>query len=76
MTMFNVKVQWDPEAHVWWAESNDVPGLVAEAATHDELLEEVRHLVPELLALNSPQLDLTNAMVRFSSDRVESVCYA
>ena len=34
------------------AESDDVPGLVTEAATLDELQPKIRVLVPELLELN------------------------
>lgn len=43
---------WDEDARVWVAESDDVPGLVTEAATSDELLQKLRSLVPELLELN------------------------
>ena len=43
---------WDPEAKVWFATSEDVPGLVLEADTLDGIIEEARSLVPELLRLN------------------------
>ena len=48
-----VRVHWDPEAQVWWAESDDVPGLVAEAATEKDMKTELRQLVPELLIENN-----------------------
>ena len=47
-----VTAVWDDEAGVWVAESDDVPGLVTEAATSDELLRKLRRIVPELLELN------------------------
>lgn len=47
-----VRAVWDPEAGVWIATSDDVPGLVAEAETQDRLLEKLKILVPELLELN------------------------
>jgi len=47
-----VNALWDAEAGVWVATSDDVPGLVAEAATFEELDREVRALVPELLRMN------------------------
>ena len=48
---------WDPEANVWVATSDDVPGLVLEAETldgiiEDGIIEEARSIVPELLRLN------------------------
>jgi len=43
---------WDDEAKVWVAESNDLPGLVAEADTVEALLEKLKVLVPELVELN------------------------
>ena len=47
-----VRAFWDEEAKVWVAESDDVPGLVTEAASVDELVEKLKILVPELLAEN------------------------
>lgn len=47
-----VKLTWDPDACVWIAESDDVPGLVLESGSFDALIERVRFAVPELLALN------------------------
>lgn len=47
-----VRAEWDSEAKVWVATSDDVPGLVTEAATPDDLLETLQELIPELLALN------------------------
>ncbi len=42
-----------PEARVYVATSDDVPGLVAEAATTDALHAKLAVLVPELLELNA-----------------------
>ena len=47
-----IKMRWDPDALVWVAESDDVPGLVLESGSFDALLERVRFAVPELLELN------------------------
>lgn len=54
---FSVAVTWDAEASVWYATSEDVPGLAAEAATPEEMLEKLRVLVPELLELNRHLVD-------------------
>jgi predicted RNase H-like HicB family nuclease len=47
-----VDAEWDPEAAVWVAESEDVPGLVAEAETLEALTDKLRTLIPELIDLN------------------------
>ena len=49
-----IRLTWDPEAQVWTAESDDVPGLVLESGSLDALIERVRFAVPELLELNGP----------------------
>lgn len=52
LSALTVRADWDPEAGVWVAESEDVPGLVTEADTLERLVERLRVLVPELLELN------------------------
>jgi predicted RNase H-like HicB family nuclease len=47
-----VHAMWDAEASVWVAESDDVPGLVTEAATLEDLLAKLRLMVPEMLEVN------------------------
>ena len=49
---YEVEARWDSEAGVWVAESDDIPGLVAEAESMNALVEKVRVLVPELFELN------------------------
>lgn len=51
-----VYVAWDPEAEVWVAESDDVPGLVTEAPTVEAMLTKLRVLIPELMELNGVPL--------------------
>lgn len=47
-----IKMTWDPEALVWVAESDDVPGLVMESGSCDALIEKLRFAIPEMLQLN------------------------
>jgi len=47
-----VRAFWDDEAEVWVATSDDVPGLVTEAATKEELLVKLQIMIPELLEAN------------------------
>ncbi len=46
-----IKAQWDSEANVWVATSDDVHGLVVEADTWPAMIEEVRLVLPDLLEL-------------------------
>lgn len=47
-----VTAQWDAEAEVWVATSEDIVGLVTEAPTLDALYARVLDVAPELLADN------------------------
>ncbi len=48
-TVRHVHTYHDPETGHWWAESDDLPGLVSEAATLDALCDRVVAVVPDLL---------------------------
>jgi hypothetical protein len=52
-----IDARWDDEAGVWLATSADVPGLVVEAETWPSMIEEVRLVLPELLALSGQRQD-------------------
>jgi predicted RNase H-like HicB family nuclease len=47
-----ISAEWDSEAHVFVAESPDVPGLVTEAADSETLVAKLKVMIPELLELN------------------------
>jgi len=47
-----VRAEWDEEANVWVATSDDVPGLATEEATMEGLVEKLKVLIPELLQAN------------------------
>ena len=70
-TEYVVNLEWDNDAAVWVATSEDVPGLVLESGSLDALAERLRSAVPELLALNGT--DATEAFVRLRAERRESV---
>jgi hypothetical protein len=50
-----VNLQWDDEAAVWIATSDDVEGLVLESGSFDALIERVRFAIPELMELNNKE---------------------
>jgi len=47
-----VEAIWDEEAQVWVATSDDVPGLITEADTSEQLIEKLQVMIPELLQAN------------------------
>jgi predicted RNase H-like HicB family nuclease len=50
--VIEVTALWDGEASVWVAESEQVPGLITEAATMEALMAKLQVLIPELLDAN------------------------
>jgi len=58
-SIYEILAQQGSEADVWVAESEDVPGLVAEADSPNVLVQKLRTLIPELLELNSVPIDRT-----------------
>lgn len=47
-----ILAEWDVEASVWVARSDDVPGLVAESETLENLDAKLQVMVPEMLQAN------------------------
>lgn len=50
--VFTVLAEWDEEARVWVATRPDIPGLVTEANTHEQLVAKLNVMVPEMLDEN------------------------
>ena len=58
----SVEAFWDEEARVWVASSKDVPGLMTESDTMENLMQKLKILIPELLQANGllSELDTTD----------------
>ncbi len=52
-----IRAEWDEEAMVWVATSDDVPGLATEAVTMEALIEKLKVMIPELLTANNAAFD-------------------
>ncbi len=75
MNSIVVKAEWDPEAAVWVATSEDVPGLVAEASSMEMLRLKVLAMIEDLIEVS--QLDFKPGeipvhIVAHSTDRLEN----
>ena len=64
-TTLEVLCEWDSEAEVWCATSDDIPGLVLEDSDRATLEARVRDAAPELLHLN--QMPRQNYILSFRS---------
>jgi predicted RNase H-like HicB family nuclease len=51
--VYVIRADWDAEARVWFAYSDDVPGLATGADTMEALMDKLKIVVPELLEENS-----------------------
>ncbi len=69
MEKIEVKAIWDDEVSVWVATSEDVPGLVTEAATAEELESKLLVLVPELLELNGGGCTVRDVPIHLHAER-------
>jgi hypothetical protein len=73
---YEVEARWDSEAGVWVAESEDIRGLVAEAASLNALVDKIRLLAPELFELNGglePGVKTVNILVRAHHEEIALV---
>jgi predicted RNase H-like HicB family nuclease len=52
-----IRAEWDEEARVWVATSEDVAGLATEGNTIEELVEKLKVMIPELLEANGESVE-------------------
>ena len=71
--MILVRAQRDDLAGVWVATSDDVPGLVTEADTIEELQAKVLVMIPELLELNEIDCELAEIPVHIVAELMTRV---
>ena len=67
-----VRATWDRDAGVWVAVSSDLPGLITEAASLDELDRKLPGLIQDLLedGDNNEDIDIPIEIVASRSSRV------
>ncbi|MCL2616167.1 MAG: DUF1902 domain-containing protein [Defluviitaleaceae bacterium] len=66
-----VKLVWDSETGRWYTETRDIPGMILESDSFDNLVDRVRVAAPEMLELN---MDYTGPVhISFEAEREEKV---
>lgn len=72
-TSIIVRAEWDDEASVWVASSQDIPGLSLEADTIEGLRTKVLGGIQDLLELNGFQSELPEIPIHFMAEQVSRV---
>lgn len=54
---FFIRAEWDEEARIWFATSEDVPGLATEGSNLEALIEKLKTIIPELLEANEKEME-------------------
>jgi hypothetical protein len=65
MNSILVKAEWDAEAAVWVASSDDVPGLAAQSASMEALRPKVLAMIADLVEINQIRISLSEIPVHF-----------
>lgn len=71
MTEFKIEAEWDIDAEVWVATSPNVPGLVVQGRTPDEIVDKVRLVLPALIEIGVEPGDRLNVTFRRVEGREE-----
>lgn len=66
-----VKAEWDAEASVWVATTDDIAGFVTEADNFEALQAKAMAVLADLIALNGFDSDLTEIPVHIVASRTD-----
>jgi hypothetical protein len=68
----NITAEWDPEASVWVATSEDIAGFVMEDVTIERLASRVPGVLEDLIELNNVELPAGIVRVPFEVHAMQS----
>jgi hypothetical protein len=71
MATYNVILNWDADACVWYSTSDDFPTLILEDGSYDALIVRLKALAVELLEIKG--ITDPNLRLIFHSDRQEDI---
>lgn len=52
MALWTIRANYDPEEHVWYSYDGDVPGLMIDAETLEDLARKAGEQLPDLLDIH------------------------
>ncbi len=76
MNSIIVKAEWDAEASVWVAFSDDVPGLAAESATLELLRPKVLAMIADLIEANNMRIQVSEIPVHIMAHSLDRMVIA
>lgn len=53
MALWNIRANYDPDSRTWYTVDGDIPGLLADASTIEELAAKAGRMLPDLLEIHS-----------------------
>ena len=56
MAVWTIRAEYDPEAHVWYSITGDIPGLAADAETLEGLAAKAGRMLPDLLEIHADDI--------------------
>ena len=56
MALWTIRAEYDPEAHVWYSITGDIPGLAADADTLEALAAKAGRMLPDLLEIHADDI--------------------
>ena len=59
---YAIRAKCDNDAKVWVADSDDIPGIAAEAEDREKLQAKLATLIPEMIELNNVAIDPTQPL--------------
>lgn len=73
MNSIIVKAEWDTEASVWVAMSDDVPGLVAESKSLEKLRPKLLAMIADLIEENDMKINLAEIPVHIIAHSLDKL---
>jgi predicted RNase H-like HicB family nuclease len=73
MNFIVVKAEWDSEAEVWVASSDDVPGLAAQAGSLELLRKKLIPMISDLIELNGIDSRLAEIPIHIVAHQMDKV---
>lgn len=68
-----VRADWDDEAQVWVATSNDIDGLAVEAETMEQLRKKIEDAICDLAAANGIGHDLPEIPIHIMAEQLSRI---
>ena len=56
MSVWTIRANYDPESQTWYTVEGDLPGLLADAASIEELAAKAGRMLPDLLQIHADDI--------------------